>query len=107
MDMIAYNQNGIVDLETNRKNKKLAEYFAMMAGKYTTLKSNLVLQAWGSDHIPFLKKKIPAILTIENWKTHTPCWHKSCDTFETLNLNYALEILKMNYSVILDHLVAK
>ncbi len=102
MDMIAYNKNQVVDLETNKKNKSLVEYFAVLVGKFTSLKANLVLQAWGSDHIPFLNNDIPALLTIENWKTHTPCWHKSCDTLDTLNFEYAMEILKLNFSAILD-----
>jgi hypothetical protein len=102
MDMIAYNQNGMVDLETAKNFEALALDFAKMAKTYTTLTPNLVLNPWGSDHVPFLDEGVPALLSIENWKTHTPCWHKSCDTLDTLNFDYAVEILKMNLAMILD-----
>lgn len=101
MDMIAYNTNGVVDLETDRKFESQAKYIADMAQKYTSLKTNLVLNPWGSDHMPFIDADIPAVLSIETWKTHTPCWHKSCDTIDSLNFNYAIEILKMNFAAIL------
>ena len=103
MDMIAYNQNGVVDLETAKTFESLALDFARMAKTYTTLTPNLVLNPWGSDHVPFLDEGVPAILSIENWKTHTPCWHKSCDTLDTLNFDYAVEILKMNLAMILEN----
>ena len=101
MDMIAYNSNGIIDLETNINNENLALEFAQITKTYTELKPNLVLNPWGSDHMPFLNNNVSAILTIESWQDHTPCWHKSCDTLETLNFEYALEVLKINLSAIL------
>ena len=101
MDMIAYNQNNVLDLETSKENKDLALEFAKKAKSYTVLKPNLVLNPWGSDHVPFLDAGVPAILTIENWKTHTPCWHKSCDTLDTLNFVYAVEVLKVNLAMII------
>jgi hypothetical protein len=54
------------------------------------------MPAWGSDHVPFLRKGIPGILTIEHWKTKTPCYHKSCDILDTLNISYLVEIAKLN-----------
>ncbi len=102
MDMIAYNKNNVVDLETSKSFKDLALDFANKAKSYTTLTPNLVLNPWGSDHVPFIDNDIPALLTIENWKTHTPCWHKSCDTLDTLNFEYAIEILKLNIAMVLD-----
>jgi hypothetical protein len=102
MDMIAYNSNKVLDLETSKANKPLALEFAKMATTYTELTPNLVLNPWGSDHVPFLDAGVPALLTIENWKTHTPCWHKSCDTLDTLNFEYAIEILKVNLAMILE-----
>lgn len=100
MDMVAYNSNGVLDLETDSKFKKQAMYMAEMAAKYTSLRINLVLNPWGSDHMPFINAGIPAVLSIENWSDHTPCWHKSCDTIETLNFDYAIELLKMNVATV-------
>lgn len=105
MDMIAYNSNGVIDLETSKSNKSLADEFAQVVTDYTDLEPNLVLSPWGSDHIPFLDEGIPALLTIENWKDHTPCWHKSCDTIETLNFEYAVKVLKVNLAMILTKIL--
>lgn len=96
MDMIGYNKNNVVDLETEAKFQNLAEWMATLTKQYTTLTPNVVLETWGSDHVPFISANIPALLTIEHWNTHTPCWHKSCDTVDTINANYAAEIIKLN-----------
>lgn len=101
MDMVGYNSNGVVELETNPNQKELAEWFSALAGKYTDLKTKITLGAWGSDHVPFLKRGAPAILTIENWDTKTPCYHLDCDTPDTLNYDYATSIGKLNVSALL------
>lgn len=102
MDMVAYNSNGIVELETNPEFDPLAKWYALLVGRYTSLKPKITLGAWGSDHVPFLKKGIPSLLTIENWDTKTPCYHQACDRPETLNYLYATEIGKLNAAAILS-----
>lgn len=101
MDMVGYNSNGVVELETNPNQKKLAERFSELAQMYTDLKSKITLGAWGSDHVPFLDRGAPAILTIENWDTKTPCYHLACDTPEMLNYGYATSIGKLNLAALL------
>lgn len=101
MDMVGYNSNGVVELETDPREKELAEWFSALAGKYTDLQTKITLGAWGSDHVPFLKRGAPAILTIEDWSTKTPCYHMACDTPDTLNYSYAASIGKLNLSAIL------
>ncbi len=96
MDMIGWNKNGIVDIETDREFENYAKWMSTLVNTYTTLLPEITMPAWGSDHVPFLRKKIPSILTIEHWKTKTPCYHKSCDTLDTLNLPYLMEITKLN-----------
>jgi len=102
MDMVGYNSNGIVELETNPNLENLAKYFANLAENYTTLKSKITLGAWGSDHVPFLDAGINAILTLEDWETKTPCYHKACDKIESLNFNYAAEVVKLNIAAIMS-----
>jgi len=102
MDMVGYNQNGVVELETNAPFKTLAEKFADLAHRYTSLRSKITLGAWGSDHVPFLERNVPAILTIENWDTKTPCYHQACDKPDTLNYDYAAEITKLNVAAVAD-----
>ncbi len=101
MDMVGWNSNGIVELETNSGFENLAKMFADLAATYTTLKSKITLGAWGSDHVPFLKAGVPALLTIEDWSTKTPCYHASCDKPEGLNYAYATEIGKLNVSAVM------
>jgi hypothetical protein len=102
MDMVGYNSNGIVELETNKPFEKLAIDFAALAKKYTSLNTKITLGAWGSDHVPFLEKNVPTILTIEDWSTKTPCYHQACDKPDTLNYQYATEIGKLNLAAIME-----
>lgn len=101
MDMVGYNSNGIVELETEPEHEGLAKWFADLGSRYTKLKSKITLGAWGSDHVPFLDKGVPSLLTIENWDTKTPCYHQACDKPDTLNYGYASEIGKLNAAAIL------
>jgi len=101
MDMVGYNSNGIVELETNAKFEDLANEVAQLVHSHTTLKPKITLGAWGSDHVPFLEKNVPTLLTIEDWSTKTPCYHASCDKPDTLNFEYAGEITKLNIATVL------
>lgn len=101
MDMIGYNSNGVVELETDRQYEGLAKKFAELAQTYTTLTSKITIGAWGSDHVPFIQKDVPTLLTIEDWSTKTPCYHKACDKPDTINYDYMTEITKLNLSAIL------
>ena len=102
MDMVGYNSNGVVELETEPEHESVAKWFAELAARYTGLTTKITLGAWGSDHVPFLKKGVPSLLTIENWDTKTPCYHQACDKPDTLNYDYAAEIGKLNVSAVLS-----
>jgi hypothetical protein len=102
MDMVGYNSNNLVELETDPEHEQLAMKFADLASTYTKLKTKITLGAWGSDHVPFLKRGIPTILTIESWDTKTPCYHQACDKPDTLNYDYAAEIAKLNISAVMN-----
>ncbi len=101
MDMVGYNKNGIVELETDAAYEPIARSFAELASRFTNLKTKITIGAWGSDHVPFLRRGVPSILTIENWDTKTPCYHQECDKPETLNYDYASEIGKLNTAAII------
>lgn len=101
MDMVGYNSNGIVELETDAEWNALAQWFAQLTEKYTSLKSKITLGAWGSDHVPFLKRGVPTLLTIEDWSTKTPCYHQACDKPDTVNFTYAAEITKLNTAAVM------
>jgi hypothetical protein len=101
MDMVGYNKNGIVELETSKDHDELARSFAELASTYTSLKSKITLGAWGSDHVPFLEAGVATLLTIEDWSTKTPCYHLRCDRPDTINYEYATEIAKLNTAAVL------
>jgi hypothetical protein len=101
MDMVGYNKNGIVELETDQQYEGLAKWFAALATTYTSLKSKITIGAWGSDHVPFIQGGVPTLLTIEDWSTKTPCYHMECDKPSTVNYDYAAEIAKLNLAAIM------
>jgi hypothetical protein len=100
MDMIGYNSNGKVDLETEPEFESVVDWMAEQVFLYTDLEPVKVLNAWGSDHVPFIKAGVDTLLTIEHWNTHTPCWHKACDKLDTINFDYAAQIAKLNIAAI-------
>jgi Zn-dependent M28 family amino/carboxypeptidase len=102
MDMVGYNSNGIVELETDSQYEGLANWFAGLATTYTGLRSKITIGAWGSDHVPFIKGGVPTLLTIEDWSTKTPCYHTECDKPSSLNYEYAAEIAKLNLAAIMS-----
>ncbi|HCM39149.1 MAG: hypothetical protein A2070_00880 [Bdellovibrionales bacterium GWC1_52_8] len=96
LDMIGFNSNGQLDLETDEKFRSEAEWLAGKAATYSSLRGRVSTPAWGSDHVPFLRKYVPTLLAIEDWDTHTPCYHQACDTEATVNYAYAAEIVKLS-----------
>ncbi|OGR44622.1 MAG: hypothetical protein A2X35_04760 [Elusimicrobia bacterium GWA2_61_42] len=100
MDMIAWNRDGIIEIETNREFSAHADWVGARAAVYTKLKPYIAMPAWGSDHVPFLEAGIPTYLSIEHWEDHNPCYHKACDKLETLSWDYAADIVRLNLAVI-------
>jgi Zn-dependent M28 family amino/carboxypeptidase len=101
MDMVGYNSNGMVELETDSQYESVAKWYAEVAATYTSLKTKITIGAWGSDHVPFIHAGAPTLLTIEYWDTKTPCYHQACDTPDTVNYPYATEITKLNVAAVL------
>lgn len=102
MDMVGYNSNGIVELETDSQYEELANWYANLVSQYTSLRPKITIGAWGSDHVPFIRAGVPTLLTIEDWSTKTPCYHMECDKPDTLNYEYAGEIGKLNLAAVLS-----
>ena len=100
MDMIAWNRNGILDIETNKEFSAHADWVAAQAATYTRLKPYISMPAWGSDHVPFLEAGVPTYLSIESWEDHNPCYHRTCDTLAPLSWDYAADIVRLNLAVI-------
>jgi len=96
MDMIGYNKANKVDIETYEPFRADAVSFAKLIAEHIDLKTNIVVPGWGSDHIPFLKAGIRAFLTINDSDTNTPCYHRACDTPNTIDAEYLRKMVQVN-----------
>ncbi len=102
MDMIGFDRTPPLSLliETSSFNTAMAEKTADLAGRYTTMSSQISYHAWGSDHVPFLNKKIPAILTIESEFDDNPNYHRTTDLMPAVNLDLCRQILRLNAALL-------
>jgi len=100
MDMISWNKDGVLEIETNKEFSAHADWVGAQARLYTKLEPHIAMPAWGSDHVPFLEAGIPTYLSIEHWEAHNPCYHKACDKLESLSWDYAAQIVRLNLAVL-------
>lgn len=98
MDMIACQNSShpTVLLEGAPISQTVLDALADIAGRHTSLAVQTSLNPFNSDHVPFIERGIPAVLTIEGTDSANDRVHTERDTFETLNISLALEILRMN-----------
>jgi hypothetical protein len=97
MDMIAFSRDDDLDvlLETSSAGTALADALAAGAAA-TSLRVVRSLDPFGSDHVPFLRRGIPCVLTIENDWDEYPDYHTSRDGMENVRLDMGGEVLRMN-----------
>lgn len=98
MDMIACQNTSqaTVLLEGGPASRAMIESLAEAAQAHTSLAVQTSLNPFNSDHVPFLDLGIPAVLTIEGTDSANDRVHTDRDTLDTLDINLALEILRMN-----------
>jgi FMN phosphatase YigB (HAD superfamily) len=98
MDMIACqnSSHATVLLEGAPASQAVIAALADIAQAHTSLVVQTSLVPFNSDHVPFLDLGIPAVLTIEGTDSANDRVHTDRDTLETLNINLAMEILRMN-----------
>jgi Peptidase family M28 len=70
------------------------------AATYTQLSVQTSLHAANSDHVPFIRAGLPAVLTIEGADHTNSTIHSSEDTIDRIDYDLALEILRMNVAFI-------
>ncbi|HOY66308.1 MAG TPA: M28 family peptidase [Candidatus Ozemobacteraceae bacterium] len=104
MDMIGFDAKAPLSmvLETAAFNREMAERMAELAAAHTTLSTQISTNPWGSDHVPFLKKQVPTVLTIESEYDDNPTYHQVTDTFEKVNLDLAWQILRLNAAMLAE-----
>lgn len=110
MDMIGYRNPSFSDptvlIETKSWAKSVVANALGMsnrvnnAGGITLLYSS---RPFGSDHMSFLNKNLPASLTIDNDgdTSKYPCYHKSCDSMEYIDTAFASATAKLNLGAVL------
>jgi hypothetical protein len=103
MDMIGYTEDADLDclLETDRRGAAaLNETLSAAAAEFTSLRIVTSLNPWGSDHVPFIDRGMPAVLTIENDYEDYPAYHRTTDTIDNVNQAMGEETLKMNVAAL-------
>ncbi|MDD5090013.1 MAG: M28 family metallopeptidase [Candidatus Wallbacteria bacterium] len=104
MDMIGFcsKQPGAVLLETERLAESLVQRIATATRTYTDLVPSISYYAWGSDHEPFLKRNVPAVLIIEKDWAESPGYHTTKDTIDNLRGDYLVKLVRINLAALAD-----
>jgi hypothetical protein len=96
LDMIAYTAKAAEDLDiiTNSSSEWLADLFLACAGNYTALPilKSIRPSATGSDHSPFWDQGYSAVMGIEAYPLANPCYHRTTDTLDKLNIDFAAAV---------------
>ena len=99
MDMIAYCNTPAWDVLLEGQagtSQPLLALLSQLVPQVTSLTGYVSTNPYGSDHIPFISKGVNAVLTIEYEDWYNPYYHAAGDTMATLQLPFALEIVKLN-----------
>jgi Zn-dependent M28 family amino/carboxypeptidase len=102
MDMIARlnAEPRSVLLEGDEVSQPLIDSLAGAAAAHTDLDVFTSLDPFASDHVPFIEAGMPAVLTIEGSDQLNTDEHTERDTQETLDLDLAVAILRMNVAAL-------
>lgn len=103
MDMIGFrddpSQNILI--EGAPVSQRVIDGFLEAAATYTGFSTAATsLDSDSSDHKPFIRAGMPAVLTIEGIKGNNHAIHSAGDTINTIDFDFALEILRMNVAFI-------
>jgi hypothetical protein len=83
LDMIAYwATRRRIDIEGEPFCAPIMQVMQDACLRYTALSTVFVYDPWGSDHVSFSDRNMPAFLAIESDWDQYPCYHKTCDTWE-------------------------
>jgi len=98
LDMIGWDDKlqNLMEVETVPKYSNLAEIFFTSAQKFTKLPVSVSLNAWGSDHIPFINKNIPAVLSTNKDCTNYPDYHTTRDKASNVSSEVSENIIRMD-----------
>jgi Peptidase family M28 len=102
MDMIASLNTSTrsVLLEGATLSQRVINGLKEAAATYTHLTVETSLNPFASDHVPFINKGVPAVLTIEGADNANSRIHSANDTIDHVESDLALEILRMNVAFV-------
>jgi Zn-dependent M28 family amino/carboxypeptidase len=102
MDMIARlnAEPRSVLLEGDEVSQPLIDSLAGAAAAHTDLAVFTSLDPFASDHVPFIEAGMPAVLTIEGSDQLNTDEHTDRDREDTLDLDLAVSILRMNVATL-------
>lgn len=89
-------------LEGRALSRAMIDALSAAASTYTTLAIETSLNAANSDHVSFLDKNIPAVLTIEGADSTNEDIHSPRDTLDHINFDLAVQILRMNTAFVVE-----
>jgi hypothetical protein len=106
MDMIGALNSSTrsVLLEGAPLSKAIITGLSKAAANHTKLKVETSLSPFASDHVPFINAQIPAVLTIEGADNANGNIHSANDTLDKIDLEIALEILRMNVAFVAEQI---
>jgi len=106
MDMIGALNSSTrsVLLEGAPLSKAIITGLSKAAANHTKLKVETSLSPFASDHVPFINAQIPAVLTIEGADNANGNIHSANDTLDKIDLEIALEILRMNIAFVAEQI---
>lgn len=102
MDMIGVRNSSpsTVLIEGAPVSRNVMQGLAMRAAAHTDLSVRTSENPFASDHVPFIDAEMPAVLTIEGDDGQNTSIHTPDDILESINPEYAEQILKMNVGYI-------
>jgi len=108
MDMVAYRSATSpvpqVLLETSLEFIYLKNIYTAAAEIYAEdgLETVYSTDPFGSDHVSFIERGMPSLLTIDGDWDKYPSYHRTTDTVDKINVPIAMDILRMNVAALAD-----
>jgi hypothetical protein len=98
MDMIGSlnSPSRSVLLEGAALSQALIDKLSEAASTYSQLTVQTSLNPFASDHVPFIEKGVPAVLTIEGADNTNDTVHSAADKLNKIDFDILLDILRMN-----------
>ncbi len=101
-DMIGFDKKSPLSslFETYKEHEQFISKFIAEAKNNGKLNITVSYKPWGSDHVPFLKEKVPCFLFIEDEYEDNANYHQVTDVSEHVNIDLAAEIIRVTVTTL-------